>query len=71
MVCDVCGGTLLRRPDDEPQVVRVRFQEYRNKSEELIRHYEQAGLLAHVDAELPASEVTVRVRKLLLERRAS
>jgi adenylate kinase len=70
LICDVCGGVLKRRPDDEPQVVRVRFQEYRSKSEELVRHYEQAGLLANVNAELPANEVAVQVRKLLLDRRA-
>jgi adenylate kinase len=68
LICDVCGGVLKRRPDDEPQVVRVRFQEYRNKSEELVRYYQQAGLLEQVDAELPANEVAVRVRQLLLER---
>lgn len=65
--CDLCGGTLQRRPDDEPEVVRNRFQEYRNKSAELVKYYEQAGLLVNVDAEQPANNVTVQVRKLLFD----
>ncbi|MFO0981731.1 MAG: nucleoside monophosphate kinase [Planctomycetota bacterium] len=62
-ICDRCGGELYRRHDDDPDVVRVRFQEYRQKSAELVAYYQQSGLLRNVDAELPVAEVVRQLRQ--------
>jgi adenylate kinase len=37
--CDVCSKTLFRRPDDEPEVVARRLEEYNGKTRPLLHHY--------------------------------
>ncbi|NOX72042.1 MAG: adenylate kinase [Candidatus Micrarchaeota archaeon] len=47
-VCDVCGGKLVRRPDDEPDVIRERLEVYRKETAPLIDFYKQKGILRKV-----------------------
>lgn len=39
--CSLCSGTLMRRPDDEPEVVRKRLAVYAKHKEELLAAYEE------------------------------
>lgn len=48
-VCDRCGGKLVRRADDTEETVRERLRWYRQLTEDVVRHYEQQGVLKHVD----------------------
>ena len=48
-VCDKCGGKLIRRADDTEETVHERLRWYRQLTEDVVRHYEQQGLLKHVD----------------------
>lgn len=64
-VCDVCGGKLVMRDDDKPDVVRHRLEEYHSKTEPLVSYYEDKGILRHVDGEHPPEEVSDRIRALL------
>ncbi len=47
-VCDVCGGELFQRSDDNEETVRNRLQVYRRQTAPLIGYYEQKGLVATV-----------------------
>ena len=42
-VCDVCGGELIVRDDDKPEVIRHRLETYAEKTEPLVERYETAG----------------------------
>jgi adenylate kinase len=64
-VCDVCGEPLAVRDDDKPDVVRNRLAQYREKTEPLVKYYEDRGLLERVDGEHPPDEVAERIRALL------
>lgn len=64
-VCDACGGELLIRDDDKPDVVRHRLQQYHTKTEPLISYYEDKGILRRVDGQLPPEQVADRIRALL------
>jgi adenylate kinase len=64
-VCDVCGGKLVIRDDDKPEVILHRLQQYREKTEPLIERYETSGILRRVDGDLPPDEVSDRIRALL------
>ena len=44
-VCDKCGGELYQREDQKPEVVENRLKVYSESAEELINHYEKAGVL--------------------------
>lgn len=43
--CDKCGGELYQREDQKPEVVQNRLEVYRNIAEELIKYYENKGVL--------------------------
>lgn len=48
--CPKCGGNLFRRGDDSLETLRLRMQEYAQKTEPLVSHYGRKGLLHTVDA---------------------
>ncbi len=60
-VCDLCGGELYQRDDDNPETVRTRLKTYHRQTSPLIDYYQEAGLLVEVDGEGDVSEVTERV----------
>lgn len=41
----------LNRPDDKPEIVRRRLQEYGEKTEPLVGHYRGTGLLREIDGD--------------------
>jgi adenylate kinase len=47
--CDKCGGKLVQRPDDEPQVVRKRLEVYESQTRSVVDYYKRKGLLREVD----------------------
>ena len=49
--CDVCGGKLTQRPDDNPESVRRRLVVYREQTAPVIEYYRQAGAMVEVDGE--------------------
>jgi len=49
-VCDICGGRLIQRKDDEEATVRNRMMVYRESTEPLISYYKERGTLKSVDA---------------------
>ncbi len=55
-VCDNCGGRLVPRADDTPEAVRVRLQEYRDKTRPILDLLREKELIVRVDG-LPAPDV--------------
>lgn len=47
-VCDVCGGELFQRDDDDEATVRNRLAVYRRQTEPLVGYYRDKGVLATV-----------------------
>ena len=48
-VCDNCGGELYQRADDQPDVVRKRLTEYREKTLPVTDYYRQLSALTEID----------------------
>ncbi|MBD3367065.1 MAG: adenylate kinase [Candidatus Eisenbacteria bacterium] len=64
-LCDVCGGPLERRADDEPETIRARHEEYRRLTGPMIEHYKDQGLVARIDAERGIDAVWQQVSEAL------
>ncbi len=62
-VCDVCGGKLFQRDDDQPRHVLTRLDEYNSKTRELLRFYRDR--LRPVDASQTMGEIFRQLCKLL------
>jgi adenylate kinase len=64
--CQKCGGTLVRREDDEPEAVRNRLRVYQAQTAPVIAWYESKRLpIFRVDAVGTPDEVAARVRHSL------
>ena len=50
-VCPDCGGRLIQRPDDRPEVIEKRLKAYHEETEPLIEYYKRARKLARVCSE--------------------
>jgi adenylate kinase len=60
-LCDVDGSPLVQRPDDDEATVRARMAEQIPPLLEVVRHYEDAGVLQKVDGREPISDVSRQV----------
>ena len=65
-VCDDCGGKLIQRDDDKPEVIKERFIVYHEKTQHLIDYYNKKGLLKTVDG-TPAPEIVYENVKKVVE----
>lgn len=64
-VCDVCGGTLTRRDDDDEATIQHRLEVYQQDTEPLEFYFWERGLLREIDAEAPEETVTDRMIEAL------
>jgi adenylate kinase len=64
--CEKCGGTLVRRKDDEPEAVRNRLRVYKDQTAPVIEWYEDRGAaLLKIKADGSPEEVTERALRAL------
>jgi adenylate kinase len=59
--CDGCGGALVARKDDAPDVVRERLAVYQRQTEPLLRLYAGRSLLRRVSGRGSPEEVAERI----------
>jgi adenylate kinase len=65
-ICDNCGSTeFVRRPDDNPTVVRDRLKVYNSQTAPLIDYYGKTGALRTVNGMADIEEVTRQIEKKL------
>ncbi len=56
-ICDMCGSIITKRKDDQPEAIQRRLQEFHKYNDEIIKYYEQKGLLEIIDASKSISEI--------------
>jgi adenylate kinase len=61
-ICDHCGGNLVRRSDDVPEVIRQRLEIYHTETEPVARKFEEMGILYRVDGSGSVEEVAGKVK---------
>jgi len=63
--CDVCGSSLVTRPDDNEQALRERLKDYHNKTKPVLDLFAEKNLVIHVDGTQSPSEVQKEIRQYL------
>ena len=64
--CDKCSGReFIRRPDDEPESIRVRLHLYNEQTKPLIQYYSKTNRLKVVDGMKSVGEVQTQIEFLL------
>lgn len=68
-VCDNCGGPLIRRKDDVPEIIRNRIKVYNEQTEPLKNYYKAKGLLVSVKGREKVADTTKAVMEAIRERK--
>jgi len=63
--CDVCGGELYQRPDDNEETVRNRLKVYHEQTAPLIEYYKTKGILREIDGSKSIEEITQQIISIL------
>ncbi len=63
--CPECGGDLIKRKDDEIEVITERLNVYEKETKPLIDYYKEHNLLVNIDGAGMENQVTERVLKHL------
>ena len=56
-ICDKCGGKLIQRADEKPEVIKNRLVVYREKTKPVADYLRRKGLIADIDANYPIEEI--------------
>ncbi len=64
-VCDVCGGGLYQRPDDEEQTIRRRLDVFEKQTAELMDFYEKQGVFFRVDSSRPRGDTVEEILRIM------
>jgi adenylate kinase len=64
-VCDQDGSRLVRRDDDDPDVVGNRLRVYHEQTEPLIDYYDEQGVMRRIDGTRDAPEVHDHIRAVI------
>ena len=57
-VCDLCGGELYTRKDDNKESVAVRINTYQEQTSQLIDYYKKKGILLEINGQQKINDVT-------------
>jgi adenylate kinase len=61
--CDVCGGSLVARADDNPEALANRLADYHAQTRPLIEIFQRKEYVATIDATQPVAEVQEAIRE--------
>ena len=64
-ICDKCGGNLIIRQDDKPQVIKNRLSVYYEKTAPLKEYYIKQGKLVTIQSQTEVADTTGLVLKAL------
>ena len=64
-VCDICGGPLYQRADDNVDALKVRLQHYVNSTKPLLDYYQAKGILYSFDSLVGLSRLFDEVNNFL------
>jgi len=62
-VCDHCGGDLIQRKDDEPEVINKRWEVFMDNARSVLDFYGKKGKLIKIEGTGNKNEVFKRVRE--------
>ncbi|GFP29261.1 adenylate kinase [Candidatus Hakubella thermalkaliphila] len=63
--CDLCGGELYQRSDDQSETVNKRLDVFEKQTGPVIGHYRRRGLVRDIDGSCSRDEVFQAIRKVL------
>ena len=63
--CEVCGGDVVQRSDDQPEAIKKRLENFERDTVPLLSFYASRGLLVSVDGDQSIDEVSAAIEAVL------
>lgn len=63
--CDLCGGAVVQRADDNEGTIRNRLKAYNEQTSPLIEYYKKAGVLCSIEGSKTVDEVFKNIREFI------
>ncbi len=67
-ICDNCGGPLIKREDDKPEVIQERLNVYRRQTQPLLDYYKKRELIENIsnkEAGAPIEEIVDKIMRAI------
>lgn len=64
-ICDKCGAKLYQRSDDNLEAFQTRYQTYEEKTEPIIEHYKNQGVLKIVDGNDTIENIYKKIEEII------
>ncbi len=64
-ICPYCEGPLVRRNDDDAEILQKRLREYNTKTQPLAAFYEKSGALRRIDGNRDRDAVFAEISRLI------
>lgn len=64
-ICDICGGKLYQRKDDNIDSFQIRYRTYLKKTASIIEHYEKRGVIYHLDGNKEIEEIANEINNII------
>lgn len=64
-ICDLCGGKVTTRKDDNPKAVDVRIKKFHQKTKELTDFFAERGLLHNITANEPIDVIHNKILDII------
>jgi adenylate kinase len=64
-ICDQDGSRLIRRDDDDPEVIKNRLRVYHDQTTPLIDYFDEKGVMRRIDGTRDAGEVHDHIRAVI------
>ena len=66
-ICDMCGGKLIQRKDDEEETIKNRLQVYYQKTKPVLDYYVEQGIVRNVSGVGDIEDIFLNIKKSLGE----
>lgn len=64
-ICDIDGSKLITRKDDQPKIIRERFQQFERVTRHVVEYYRKKNILKTINADQSPEKVYADVKKAL------
>ena len=64
-ICDNCGEALITRSDDNEETFKVRFDNYMNETEPVIKYYQDKNKLTIIDATQNVEAIIKEIERVI------
>ena len=56
-ICDDCGISLVKRDDDNEEIIKVRYESFVKDTKPILDFYQKKGILKEIDATIPLEDI--------------